>query len=60
MYDWLNNGRISKAFILYTDNPDALNTVGKIEMLIPKVENRYIEESGQLLRHIQRKEDDGK
>ena len=51
---------IRQAFTFYTDNADALTTAAKIEPLVPKVEDKYIRETVQLLRHIQKAEGDQK
>ena len=58
VYDHINQGRIRQAFTLYTDNTEALNTAEKIELLVPKVEDKYIKETERLLRHIQKAEGD--
>ena len=60
VYDHINQGRIRQAFTLYTDNTEALNTAEKIELLVPKVEDKYIKETERLLRHIQKAEGDKK
>jgi hypothetical protein len=38
--------------MLYTDNADALDTAEKIESLLPRVDDQYIEDTDKLLHLI--------
>lgn len=48
----INHGEIRQAFMLYTDNADALDTAEKIESLLPRVDDQYIEDTDKLLHLI--------
>jgi len=48
----INHGEIRQAFMLYTDNADALDTAEKIEPLLPRVDDQYIEDTDKLLHRI--------
>lgn len=52
VYDHINRGRIRQAFMLYTDEMDALETAEKIEPLLPKIDRQYTEETEMLLHYL--------